>query len=135
MQKNDRTPNHDEPGDLVTLSSIEIHNYLQRAIPEIKIMEQKILSSSSIASVLKEINQLSDGLDLINVYLNSLNSIGLELGTDVSKLVSNLSEAITSLHDFMQDGDARSLGASLTHELLPTLTEIQVLSFNLSQSK
>lgn len=135
MQKNDRTPNHDEPGDLVALSSIEIHNYLERAIPEIKIMEQKILSSSSIASVLKEINQLSDGLDLINVYLNSLNSIGLELGTDVSKLISNLSESIASLHDFMQDGDARSMGASLTHELLPTLTEIQVLSFNLSQSK
>ncbi|CAM8651092.1 hypothetical protein MCEMIE11_01602 [Burkholderiales bacterium] len=135
MQKNDRTPNHDAPGNLVVLSSIEIHNYLERAIPEIKIMEEKILSSSSIASVLTEINQLSDGLDLINVYLNSLNSIGLELSADVSKLITNLSESVTSLHDFMQDGDARSMGASLTHELLPTLAEIQVLSFNLSQSK
>jgi len=134
MQTNDQTPNQDAPGNLVVLSSIEIYNYLERAIPEIKIMEEKILHSSSIASVLKEINQLSDGLDLINVYLNSLNSIGLELGTDVSKLISNLSEAITSLHDFMQDGDARSMGTSLTHELLPTLTEIQSLSFNLSQS-
>jgi len=135
MQTNDQTPNQDAPGNLVVLSSIEIYNYLERAIPEIKIMEEKILHSSSIASVLKEINQLSDGLDLINVYLNSLNSIGLELGIDVSKLISNLSESISSLHDFMQDGDARSMGASLTHELLPTLTEIQVLSFNLSQSK
>lgn len=135
MSANDHRGEKNGWGTPIRACSIEIHSYLSRAMPEIRVIAEEIQCSSSLAKVLTEINQLSDGLDLINVYLNSLSAAGLDTDLDISRLIQDLAQSVTSMHDFMHGEDARSMGASLTHELLPTLIEIQAVSFKLSQGE
>jgi hypothetical protein len=135
MQSDKDKKQHNPQSELIISSSVEILAYLERAIPELEAVAQEIRNSSSVASVLTELDQLSEGLDLINVYLNSLNAAGVEGSLELPKLILGLSQSVTSMHDFIRDGDARSMGAALTNELIPSLTDIKALSSKLSRGQ